>query len=163
MTVDCLLHHPLVVALDYRAEEDMNNAGWCCRVQVPDAEEYEYVRKPPAARQSGCPLAVADVWTLASRWLQRRGVAVHCTNVGLLEPARRRLWVADITAERDDRLLLAATYYTRRRRGPARLKMRQYAAALMEVCRRCYKIKGASMALVNVYGDGKAEGEFLED
>ena len=141
----------------------MNDADWFCRVEVPDADQYEYERKPPPARQPGAPLSSADVWLLASRWLQRRGVHVHCTNVGLLHPPSHRLWVADISGERDDRLVLAATYYTRHRRGIPRAKMRVYAAKLAEVCRRSYRIRNMSMALINVYGDGKAEGEFLPD
>jgi hypothetical protein len=161
MTIDCLLHHPLVVALEYVPEADLGSVDWFCRTAVPDADRYDYQAKPRVCRRA--PLSAADMSVLASRWLQRRGVRVHCTNVGMLEPARRRLWVADIAGERDDRLLVAATYYSLRRRGKARRQMREYAASLAEVCRSCYRIGNASMALINVYGDGKTEGEFLPD
>lgn len=161
MTIDCLLHHPMVVALDYAPGADLAEVGWACRTTVPDAERYEYERKPESARRRGCPLSEPDLWLLASRWLQRRGVRVHCTAVGLLQPPGRRLWVADLAGERAGRPVVAATYYSRRRKGRAREDMRAYAAALGEVCRRCYRIRGAVAALINVYGDGKAEGEFL--
>lgn len=162
MTIDCLLHHPMAVALEYTPNADLNDVSWSCRVEVPDSQAYEYERKPPSARRRGCPLSEPDLWLLASRWLERRGVRVHCTNVGLLQPPRRRMWVADITGERRGELVVAATYYSRRRKGRAREHMRAYAAALGEVCRRHYRITGAVTALVNVYGDGRAEGEFLD-
>ena len=163
MTIDCLLHHPMVVALDYRPDASLEEADWCCRAAVPDADRYDHERKPETARRRGCPLSEPDLWVLASRWLERRGVRVHCTSVGLLQPARRRLWVADVVGERAGRLVMAATYYSRRRKGRAREDMRAYTAALAEVCRGCYRIQGAEAALINVYGDGKAEGEFLPE
>jgi hypothetical protein len=161
MTIDCLLHHPMVVALDYQPGASPGEADWCCRAAVPDADRYAHERKPEAARRRGCPLSEPDLWVLASRWLERRGVRVHCTSVGLLQPPQRRLWVADVVGERAGRLVMAATYYSRRRNGRARDDMRAYTAALAEVCRRCYRIRGAEAALINVYGDGKAEGEFV--
>lgn len=161
MTIDCLLHHPMVVAMEYQPGEDPNETDWCCRVTVPDADRYAHERKPASALRRGCPLSEPDLWLLASRWLQRRGVRVHCTHVGLLQPHRRRLWVADVVGERADRLVVAATYYSRRRKGRAREDMRAYAAGLAQVCRRGYRIPSAVVALINVYGDGKAEGEFV--
>lgn len=149
--------------MEYQAGADPDETDWCCRVPVPDADRYAHERKPQTARRRGCPLSEPDLWVLASRWLQRRGVRVHCTHVGMLQPPRRRLWVADIVGERAGRLVLAATYYTRRRKGRARADMRAYTAALADVCRLCYRIRGATVALINVYGDGKAEGEFLPD
>jgi hypothetical protein len=162
MSIDCLLHHPMAVALDYTPDADLSDVSWSCRVDVPDSQLYQYERKPRSARRQGCPLSDPDIWILATRWLERRGVSVHCTNVGMLQPPRRRMWVADIAGERRGKLVIAATYYTRRRKGRAREHMRAYATALGEVCRLHYRIKGAVMALVNVYGDGRAEGEFLD-
>jgi len=161
-TIDCLLNHPTVIALDCEPGTDPAEASWSCRVHVPNAERYTYERKPRAAQRPGCPLSVSDIAVLASRWLQRRGVRVHCTNVGMLQPEQKRLWVADITGERSGRIVIAATYYSRRRKGRARAHMQEYAASLADVCRRCYKLSGAVGALINVYGDGKTEGAFLE-
>jgi hypothetical protein len=163
MTIDCLLHHPMVVALDYHPGAAPEETDWFCRVAVPNADQYATERKPGAARRRGCPLSEPDLWILASRWLERRGVRVHCTHLGLLQPQRRRLWVADVVGERAGRLVMAATYYSRRRKGRAREDMRAYTAALAEVCRRCYRIPGAVAAVINVYGDGRAEGEFLPE
>jgi hypothetical protein len=163
MTIDCLLLHPMVAALDCAPGADLAAAAWSSHTQVPGAEQYRYERKPRSARRPGCPLSEPDLWMLASRWLERRGVRVHCTNVGLLQRQAHRLWVADIAGERAGRLVIAATYYSRRRKGRAREHMRAYAAELGEVCRRHYRIPGGVTALVNVYGDGRAEGEFLPD
>ena len=163
MTIDCLLLHPMVAALDYTPGADLADVTWSCHSHVPEAELYRYERKPRSARPLRCPLSDPDVWLLASRWLERRGVRVHCTNVGLLQRSRHRMWVADIAGERAGRAVIAATYYSRRRNGRARQQMRAYAAELDEVCRRHYRIAGGITALVNVYGDGKAEGEFLPD
>ena len=163
MTIDCLLLHPLAVALEGPAGGEVEGMRWSCHTTVPRASLYRYQRKPRSALRPGCPLSDPDLWLLASRWLERRMVRVHCTKVGLLQPPSHRVWIADIAGERAGKLVLAATYYSRRRKGRAREHMRAYAAELGEVCRRHYRIPGMITALVNIYGDGKAEGEFLPE
>ena len=44
MTIDCLLHHPMAVALEYTPNADLNDVSWSCRVEVPDSQAYEYER-----------------------------------------------------------------------------------------------------------------------
>lgn len=160
VSIDALLHHPLAVALESAQQQDADAPRWYCRTPVGECAEFAYCRKPAPAHPVPGTEAVTE---LACRWLRRRGVEIQCSAMGLICPRSRRLWVADIVGERRGRVVLAAAYFSPRRGGRARAEMRQYARLLGDVCRRVYRIRGASTALINVYGDGRAEGELLPD
>jgi hypothetical protein len=163
MSVDALLHHPLAVALESVPLEDDAVVKWNCRTPVGTGADYVCVKKPERMRRGSQALSEADVSALATAWLRRRGVSLHCTHLGLICPRNKRLWVADMIGERRDRLVLAVTYFSPKRRGRARSEMRQYAQQIADACRRVYKIHGAWVALINVYGQGGVEGEIIVD
>ena len=163
MSVDALMHHPLAAALEGVPQEGDDVVKWNCRTPVGTGADYVCVKKPRRMRAGSQALSEADVSALATAWLRRRGVLLQCTHLGLICPRNKRLWVADIVGERRDRLVLAATYFSLKRGGRARSEMRKYALQIADVCRRVYKIHGAWVALINVYGQGRAEGEIIAD
>lgn len=156
------MHHPLAVAMDCQPTRSRPFPKWTCRTPLQGAEDYEYEDRPVAPPPDRGALDDAQIAALACGWLRRRRVEVHCTTVGLADPARRRLWVADLLGERKGRPVLAVTYFTRKRGTHARPSVRAYVAGLREVCRSVYKLRGVQAAVINVYGAGRVEGAFLE-
>lgn len=160
MSVDCLIHHPLAVALEYKPGEDISTSSWTCRTQIPD-RRFVYQDKPTRMNRRPPSLPDADIAALACGWLRRRGVDVHCAMLGLMHPSEGKIWVVDIVGERKKRTVLAATYFSNKRKGVLRTRMREYAARLRDVCHSVYKVRNPVTALINVYGTGRVEGEFL--
>lgn len=155
------MHHPLAVAVEAQPTRARPEPDWTCRTQLHDPRAYRYQPRPATFTARDSPLEETDVTALACGWLRRRGVEVHCTTFGLLHPDSKRLWISDIVGERKNRAVLAVTYYSRRRRSSTRGRMREYASGLHDVCQSVYKLRSAETALINVYGAGRVEGEFV--
>jgi hypothetical protein len=152
-SVDALLHHPRAVGVLSLPP----TLRWTCRTPVEDGEEYTLERKP----HSFLPLAPPEVLSeLCQTWLRRRRISIQCAWFGLLEPARRRVWMADMVGEQGRRPMLVVVYFTAHKQGAPRRAMREYAAGLRRVCRDVYRVRCGS-ALLNVYGRGRAEGEIV--
>lgn len=156
MSIDSLLLHPLVVALGSTQDVD----SITCRTSI---RATSLKQKPKSARGApDDPTLDADFMNfLAVRWLRRRGVDPHCTRVGLWHPIKARLWVADIVGERHNKPVLAVMYFSRKRRGRAKEEMREYTRGLAQLCENVYKLKDATTALINVYSNGRVEGEMI--
>lgn len=159
-SVDSLLHHPLVVALDYKPGDDIRRSKWTCRTRLPE-RGFVFQDKPIRASRQSTSLDEADIAALACGWLRRRGVDVHCSMLGLVHPSEGKIWAVDIVGERKKQAVIAATYFSNKRKGRARSRMREYTARLRDVCHSIYKVRNPVTAVINVYGAGRVEGEFL--
>ena len=153
MSVDALIHHPLAVGV--RALHP--NLVWSCRAEVPSGPDYALEPKP----HSFLPLTSPEVvHELCAVWLRRRRINVQCAWFGLLQPERRRVWVADMVGELDGAPVLIVVYFTPQKRGHPRVVMREYTERLKGVCEGVYRLR-CGTALLNLYGSGRVEGEII--
>ena len=151
MSIDSLIHHPLAVGVRALRPDLL----WSCRTEVPDAGDYSLQGKPHSFLPLTSPEAVHE---LCAVWLRRRRIGVQCAWFGLLEPERRRVWVADMVGELCGAPVLIVVYFTARKRGEPWQEMREYTARLRGVCEGVYRLP-CGTALLNLYGNGRVAGE----
>jgi hypothetical protein len=143
--------HPL---LAHNVDEDV----WTCRSNHVCLDEYQVVSKP--ITNTGTPHIFPMIRHMYT-WLRRKNIIIHKPCCGLVNTKSKTIYSVDILAERNDKIVLVLFHYTDKRGGDAQRIMVEHLESVLSQCKTHCKVKAIGL-VINIYGEGKVVGKFIE-
>lgn len=149
MSLELLVNHPVFA--------ELNSDHTCLLCHTPLVGTYSVVSTP---RPQVSPLNPEQFESLCVKWINKKGISIHKTSVGIIDVGRCLVYAVDFLGEKDDRPALVLAYYSEKMRGQMGRAVRRQALDIGAICKTLYSIN-PFLAVVNVYGDGKIEGSLM--